>query len=138
MASSLLAMNVSAIQAMPNRAIIATIPDLKIGVPGMSPALTLQRRRISAAAVSMNIWMIGVTDIGSTPPSSAAIVGRMPSKRPKMQIDGDGAEEDRDAALGVRQQHDVGGAAPAAATSPAASRRWYSTVVLQVLRRDGS
>ena len=30
MASSLFAMNVSAIQAMPNRAIIATIPDLKI------------------------------------------------------------------------------------------------------------
>src|SRR6188508_3786730 len=62
-ASSLLAMNVSAIQAIPKRAIIEIIPDLKIGVPGMSLALTWQRRRMSAAAVSMNIWMSGVTDM---------------------------------------------------------------------------
>ena len=33
-ASSLLAMKVSAIQAIPKSAIIATIPDLKIDVPG--------------------------------------------------------------------------------------------------------
>src|SRR3954471_5496071 len=64
-ASSLLAMNVSAIQAIPNRAIIATIPDRKIDMPGTSPAFTLQVTRISAAAVSMTIWMIGVTDSGS-------------------------------------------------------------------------
>ena len=46
-------MKVSAIQAMPKSAITATIPDLKIGVPGMSPALTWHRIKISAAAVSM-------------------------------------------------------------------------------------
>ena len=68
-------MKVSAIHAIPNRAIIATIPDLKIGVPGTSLAFTWQSRTISAAAVSMNIWMSGVTDIGSTPPPSAATVG---------------------------------------------------------------
>src|SRR5690348_15890549 len=60
-ASSLFAMNVSAIQAIPKRAIIATIPERKIGIPGMSPAETLQNRTISAAAVSISIWMIGVT-----------------------------------------------------------------------------
>src|SRR6478735_10082750 len=54
-ASSLLAMNVSAIQAMPNRAIIATMPDRKIDIPGTSPARTLHVTRISAAAVSMTI-----------------------------------------------------------------------------------
>src|SRR4051812_8856641 len=64
MASSLLAMKVSAIQAMPNSAIIATMPDLKIAVPGISVALTLQKSTISAAAVSISIWMIGVTDSG--------------------------------------------------------------------------
>ena len=85
-ASSLLAMKVSAIQAIPNRAIIATMPDLKICVFGMSVAFTCAKIRISAAALSMIIWMIGVTDIGSTPPPSAATVGRRPSKTPKMQI----------------------------------------------------
>src|SRR3954449_7861249 len=75
-ASSLLAMNVSAIQAMPNRAIIATMPERKIEVPGRSAALTLQVTRISAAALSMTIWMMGVTDSGSVPPSSLATVGR--------------------------------------------------------------
>src|ERR1051325_4081343 len=60
-ASSLLAMNVSAIQAIPKSAIIATIPDRKIGMPGMSFALTWASSRISAAAVSITIWMIGVT-----------------------------------------------------------------------------
>src|SRR3954471_15038220 len=60
-ASSLLAMKVSAIQAIPKRAIIATIPDLKIGMFGMADALTLHSSRISAPAVSMTIWMIGVT-----------------------------------------------------------------------------
>ena len=79
-------MNVSAIQAIPKRAIIEIIPDLKICVPGTSLAFTWQKRRISAAAVSMNIWISGVTDIGSTPPPSAATVGRMPSTKPKTQI----------------------------------------------------
>src|SRR6185295_9928564 len=74
-ASSLLAMNVSAIQAIPNRAIIATMPDLKIWVFGMSLAFTCAKTSINAAALSMIIWMIGVTDIGSTPPPSAATVG---------------------------------------------------------------
>ena len=74
-ASSLFAMNVSAIQAIPNRAIIATMPDLKIGVDGMSVAFTWAKISISAAAVSMIIWISGVTDIGSTPPPSAATVG---------------------------------------------------------------
>src|SRR3954470_3909515 len=60
-ASSLLAMNVSAIQAMPNRAIIATMPLRKIGMPGTSAARTLHSATINAAAVSMTIWMIGVT-----------------------------------------------------------------------------
>ena len=41
---------------------------------------------MSAAAESMNIWISGVTDIGSTPPPSAATVGRMPSTKPKTQI----------------------------------------------------
>src|SRR6476620_7708175 len=75
-ASSLLAMNVSAIHAMPNRAIIATMPDRKIDMVGTTVALTLQNTRMSAAAVSMTIWMIGVTDSGSVPPSSLATVGR--------------------------------------------------------------
>ena len=69
--------------------------------------------------------MIGVTESGSIPPSSAATVGRIPSKRPKTQIASNGGEEDRDAALRVGQQLDVveafGGF-----TSPASSRRWYS------------
>ena len=78
-ASSLFAMNVSAIQAMPKRAIIATMPDLKICVFGMSRRVDVANSRISAAAASMTIWMSGVTDIGSTPPPSAATVGRMPS-----------------------------------------------------------
>jgi hypothetical protein len=34
----------------------------------------------------MNIWISGVTDIGSTPPPSAATVGRMLSTKPKTQI----------------------------------------------------
>ena len=85
-ASSLLAMNVSAIHAIPKRAIIAIIPERKIAVPGTSVALTWQNTRISAAAVSMNIWISGVTDIGSTPPPSAATVGRMLSTKPKTQI----------------------------------------------------
>ena len=85
-ASSLLAMNVSAIHAIPNSAIIATIPDLKIGVPGTSPAFTCASTRMSAAAVSMIIWISGVTDIGSTPPPSAATVGRMLSTKPNTQI----------------------------------------------------
>src|SRR6188472_4328122 len=63
-ASSLLAMNVSAIQAIPKRAIIATIPDLKICVLGMSAAETCARTRINAAAESMIIWISGVTDMG--------------------------------------------------------------------------
>ena len=77
MASSLLAMKVSAIQAMPNRAIIATIPERKIDMPGMSTARTLQVTSMSAAAESMTIWMIGVTASGSVPPSSLATVGRI-------------------------------------------------------------
>src|SRR4029078_7423841 len=60
-ASSLLAMKVSAIHAMPKSAIIATIPDLKIGIPGMSAALTCANTRIIAAAVSILILIIGVT-----------------------------------------------------------------------------
>ena len=76
----------AAIQAIPKRAIIEIIPDLKIGVPGMSLAFTWQKRRMSAAAVSMNIWISGVTDIGSTPPPSAATVGRMLSTNPNTQI----------------------------------------------------
>ena len=43
-ASSLLAMNVSAIHAIPKSAIIETMPDLKIGVTGMSVVLTWRRR----------------------------------------------------------------------------------------------
>ena len=79
-------MKVSAIQAIPKSAIIATIPDLKIGVLATSAACTCANSRISAAAESMNIWISGVTDIGSTPPPSAATVGRRPSKTPKTQI----------------------------------------------------
>ncbi len=76
----------SAIHAIPKRAIIATIPERKIVIVGTSVALTLQRSRINAAAASMTIWMIGVTESGSVPPSSEAMVGRMSSKRPKMQM----------------------------------------------------
>ena len=78
-------MKVSAIQAIPNSAIIATIPDLKIAVTGLA-GLDVASSRINAAAVSMIIWMSGVMDIGSTPPPSAATVGRRASKTPKMQI----------------------------------------------------
>ncbi len=107
-ASSLFAMKVSAIQAIPNSAIIATIPDLKIGELATSFAFTLQSRRISAAAVSMNIWMSGVIDIGSTPPSSAATVGRSALEEAEDADRGDAGEEDGDAALGERRQDDVG------------------------------
>ena len=41
---------------------------------------------MSAAAVSMNIWMSGVTEIGSTPPPSAATVGRIASNSPNTTI----------------------------------------------------
>src|SRR5436190_17669808 len=74
-ASSLFAMNVSAIHAMPKSAIIATIPERKIDVFGMSDAPTLANRTIRAAAVSISIWMIGVTASGSVPPSSPVTVG---------------------------------------------------------------
>ena len=57
----------------------------------------------------MIIWMSGVTDIGSTPPPSAATVGRRPSKTPKMQIAATAGQEDRDAALRVGHQHDLTG-----------------------------
>ena len=53
--------------------------------------------------------MIGVTDIGSTPPPSAATVGRRPSKTPKMQIAATAGEEDGDTALRVGQQRDLAG-----------------------------
>ena len=124
-ASSLLAMKVSAIQAIPNSAIIAIIPDLKIGALATSLAWTCARIRISAAAVSMNIWMIGVTDSGSTPPPSAGMVGRRPSKTPKTQI----------AATAVRKMATLRFAYGSSAISPAgagglispeASRRWNS------------
>ena len=52
----------------------------------MSDALTFASSMISAAAVSITIWMIGVTASGSTPPSSDATVGLIPSKSPKRQI----------------------------------------------------
>src|SRR3954451_10813115 len=81
-ASSLLAMNVSAIHAMPNSAIIATIPEVKIDIRGMSDALTCASNSISAAALSITIWMIGVTESGSTPPSSEATGGAGASQRP--------------------------------------------------------
>ena len=102
-------MNVSAIQAIPKSAIIATIPDLKIDVPGMSVAFTWQKTRIRAAAVSMIIWISGVTDIGSTPPPSAATVGRMLLDEAEDADRGDAGQEDRDAALGVGLEHDLGG-----------------------------
>ena len=75
-------------------------------VSGMSPAPTLHNTTISAAAASMTIWMIGVTDSGSTPPSSAgpSAVGPRRSRRCDHKHR---AEEDRDAALRVRLQHDV-------------------------------
>src|SRR3954468_9528968 len=66
-ASSLFAMNVSAIHAIPKRAIIATMPDAKIGVRGMSEAFTCASSTISAAAVSITIWTIGGTDSGAGP-----------------------------------------------------------------------
>ena len=125
-ASSLLAMKVSAIQAIPKRAIIATIPDLKIGVPGMSLALTLQRRTIRAAAASMTIWMIGVTDSGSTPPSSAAIVGRRPSKSPKMQMTATAPRKSATLRLAYRVST-MSDAALGGCTRPASIRRRYST-----------
>ncbi len=124
-ASSLLAMNVSAIQAIPNSAIMATIPDLKICVPGMSPALTWQSSTIRAAAVSMIIWISGVTDIGSTPPPSAATVGRMPSKKPNAQIATTPVRKIATLrfAYGCRTTSAAGAGG---LTSPAARRRWYS------------
>ena len=107
-------MNVSAIHAMPKRAIIATIPERKIDMPGMSAALTLQKTRISAAAVSITIWMIGVTASGSV---AAVLRGdRRPDALEEAE-DADhqhGAEEDRDAALRVRLQLDLARRAPAA------------------------
>src|SRR4051812_42689275 len=85
-ASSLLAMNVSAIHAIPKSAIIATMPEVKIDIRGMSAAFTFAKININAAAVSITIWMIGVTESGSSAPSSPVTVGRIPSKSPKRQI----------------------------------------------------
>src|SRR3954447_2779772 len=125
-ASSLLAMNVSAIQAIPNRAIIATMPERKIDMPGTSPALTLQVIRISAAAESMTIWMIGVTDNGSVPPSSLATVGRISSKKPKMQMMSTAPRKIATLRLAYFASW-MSAAGAGGVTSPACKRRWYST-----------
>ena len=81
---------------------------------------------ISAAAASMNIWMSGVIDIGSTPPPSAATVGRSSSQSPKTQI----ARTPKRKMATLRLAYgwstmSAGGAG--GCTSPAASRRWYSS-----------
>src|SRR5215211_636884 len=62
------------------------MPERKICVPGMSAVLTAQSSTISAAAVSITIWMIGVTESGSKPPPSAGTSGRRSLAKPKMQI----------------------------------------------------
>ena len=124
-ASSLFAMNVSAIQAMPNRAIIATMPDLKIGVPGMSLAFTCANTTISAATVSMIIWISGVTDIGSTPPPSAATVGRMSSTKPNTQIARTPVRKIATLRL-ANGSSTISAGGAGGLISPAARRRWYS------------
>jgi anaerobic C4-dicarboxylate transporter len=50
----------------------------------------------------MIIWISGVTDIGSTPPPSAATVGRIPSKKPNTQIAAAEADETGTTNLGKR------------------------------------
>ena len=109
-------MNVSAIQAMPKSAIIATIPERKIDVSGISVALTCAKTRMSAAAVSMIIWISGVTDIGSTPPPSAATVGLMSSTKPKTQIAATPARKMATLRFAKGFKHDLG--RPAREASP--------------------
>ena len=62
----------------------------------------------------MNIWISGVIDIGSTPPPSAATVGRMLLDEAEDADRGDGREEDGHAALRERLELDLGRAARAA------------------------
>ena len=107
-ASSLLAMKVSAIQAMPNSAIIATIPERKIGELATSLAFTWHSRRISAAALSMNIWMSGVIDIGSTPPPLRRDRRTEPLEEAEDADRGDPEQEDGHAALGELRKDDLG------------------------------
>ncbi len=118
-------MNVSAIHAMPKRAIIAIMPERKICVVGTSVAFTCAKTRISAATVSMIIWISGVTDIGSTPPPSAATVGRIPSTKPNTQIATTPARKMATLRLANGWSTISAGGAGGSA-SPEARRRWYS------------
>ena len=97
-------MNVSAIQAIPKSAIIATIPDLKIGVLGMSLALHVredQDQRGRGEHEHLDQRRDGHR-------LDAAALGG--DRRPQALEDaedadrGDAGQEDRDAALGVGQQ----------------------------------
>ena len=73
----------------------------------------------------MNIWMIGVTDSGSTPPPSAGIVGRRPSKTPKMQIAATAARKMATLRF-AKGSSMMSPAGAGGAISFAARRRWYS------------
>ena len=84
-ASSLLAMNVSAIQAMPKSAIIATMPEVKIDMFGMSTALTL-RTADQRRSRQHHHLDDGGHGQGLDPAVLSRIVGLGPSNRPKKQI----------------------------------------------------
>ena len=69
--------------------------------------------------------MIGVTDIGSTPPPSAGIVGRRPSKTPKMQIAATAARKMATLRF-AKGSSSISLAGAGGSISPEASRRWNS------------
>ena len=81
---------------------------------------------MSAAAVSMIIWISGVTDIGSTPPPSAATVGLMSSTKPKTQIAATPARKMATLRF-AKGFSTISAAGAGGVTSPAVTLRWYST-----------
>ena len=106
-ASSLLAMKVSAIQAIPKRAIIATIPDLKICVFGTSVAVHVREEQDQRGRAEHD----HLDDRRHRHRLDAAALRG--DRRPQALEDaedadrGDARQEDRDAALRVGQQHDL-------------------------------
>ena len=104
-------MNVSAIQAIPKRAIIATMPDLKIGVPGTSRRLDVAEDQDQRGGGEHE----HLDQRGHRHRLDAATLGR--DRRPDALDEaedadrGDAREEDGDASLRVGQQRDLAGGA---------------------------
>jgi hypothetical protein len=121
-------MNVSVSQARPNNATAETMPALKTDDSGISFADGLQMRMISAATVSITIWMIGVTPIGSVVPSAAAMCGRRSGNKPNTTIVRTPTRKMYAALRPGLVNVSASAADPdaTAASLPSASRAWYS------------